>query len=357
MKILYISPINTVGTLDLWKKFHESKGNECTYVTLFKSPLGVNNGICFNLPFVAHSKSSVGLRRAYYKMIKGNSGEYEPKEGSHPTWEPNSSFESTYFKIRDWIWSFKIEPAIRKLELTSYDIYHLEWGLGLYRDARFIRNLDKKKIICTYHGQDLRTRGVIPEIDKMTNLNLTSELDLLSIHPNIKYLFLPIDTNQYVPSMDINDKIRICHSPTNRYYKGSVDIISSCRKLEVDYNNVEFILIENKSQEEAIKIKSTCDILIDQINDKGGWGYGMSSIEAMAMGLCCATQMNEEYEKFIPDHPFININNKNLYDKLTELIDNPKDISKLKKQSRDWVEKMHDIQVVGASLYQYYEQI
>ena len=50
LKILYISPINTVGTLDLWKTFHESKGNQCEYITLFKSPLDVNNGICLNLP-------------------------------------------------------------------------------------------------------------------------------------------------------------------------------------------------------------------------------------------------------------------------------------------------------------------
>ena len=76
MKILYISPINTVGTLDLWKKFHESKGNKCEYITLFKSPLSVDNGICLNLPFIAHSKLSVGARRTYYKMARGN-GEYQ----------------------------------------------------------------------------------------------------------------------------------------------------------------------------------------------------------------------------------------------------------------------------------------
>ena len=45
MKILYISPINTVGTLDLWKRFHELNGHQCDYITLFKSPLDVKNGI------------------------------------------------------------------------------------------------------------------------------------------------------------------------------------------------------------------------------------------------------------------------------------------------------------------------
>ena len=357
MKILYISPINTVGTLDLWKKFHESKGNECTYLTLCESPLGVDNGICLNLPLLAHSNTTVGLRRMYYKIIRGNTGDYEPKEGFPPTCNPNSSFELMYFKLRDWLWSFKIESAIQNYDLESYDIYHLEWGLSLYRDARFIKKLNKKKIICTYHGQDLRTRGVIPKIDAISNLNLTSELDLLSKHPKINYLFLPIDTKKYQMSNHEMNKIRICHSPTNRYYKGSDNIIAACKKLESHYDHVEFIIIENKTQEETIHIKSTCDILIDQINDKGGWGYGMSSVEAMAMGLCCATEMNEEYEKFIPDHPFININKKNIYNQLNKIISNPKRIDQLKIQSREWVEKTHDIQVVGATLYKYYNKI
>ena len=97
--------------------------------------------------------------------------------------------------------------------------------------------------------------------------------------------------------------------------------------------------------------------MIDQINDKGGWGYGMSSVEAMAMGLCCATQMNEKYEEFIPNHPFININKNNIYNELSKIIENSNIINQLKKQSREWVEKTHDIQVVGGKLYDYYNNI
>ena len=357
MKILYISPINTVGMLDLWKAFHESKGNQCEYITLFKSPLDVNNGICLNLPLVAHAKSSVSARRKYYKMTRGNLGEYEPKSGCPPIWQPNSLFESAYFRLRDWIWSFKIEPIIRKFNLNSYDIYHLEWGLDMYRDARFAKSLGDKKIVCAYHGQDLRTRGVIPSIDAVSNLNLTSELDLLDKHPNMNYLFLPIDTSKYKYTTKVNNKIRICHSPTNRYYKGSNTIIDICNKIANENDNVEFVLIENQSQEQTINIKSTCDILIDQIYNRGGWGYGMSSVEAMAMGLCCATELNEQYENFIPNHPFININKNNMYDKLSNLINDSTMIKNIKEKSRNWVESTHDIKIVGKSLYDYYDKL
>ena len=79
-----------------------------------------------------------------------------------------------------------------KYDLLNYDIMHLDWGLEFYRDGRFVQKLAAagKPIVCTYNGQDLRTRGVIPAIDAASSLNLTSELDLLKKHPDIKYLFL-----------------------------------------------------------------------------------------------------------------------------------------------------------------------
>ena len=115
-------------------------------------------------------------------------------------------------------------------------------------------------------------------------------------------------------------------------------------------------MIENKSQKETVQIKSTCDILIDQIHNRGGWGYGMSSVEAMAMGLCCATELNQEYENFIPDHPFLNINENTLYNQLSHLIKNNDLLKEFKIKSRKWVEKTHDIQKVGETLYTYYDE-
>ncbi len=46
MKILYISPQNTVGTLGLWQRIHQDRGHECRYVTYFPSPMGFPDDIC-----------------------------------------------------------------------------------------------------------------------------------------------------------------------------------------------------------------------------------------------------------------------------------------------------------------------
>jgi len=192
-------------------------------------------------------------------------------------------------------------------------------------------------------------------MDEISDLNLTSELDLLKKHPNINYLFLPYDTSFYLDKKTISSPLRVCHSPTNRYYKGSDDIIEICSGLEED-GLIEFVLIEGKTQQEVIKIKQSCDIYIDQIHNRGGWGYGMSSIESLSMGLVCLTELVREYQDFIPDHPFINVKKQNLREKILDLINNQELLYNKKVKSREWVVKYHDISNVSKSLYSFYEK-
>ena len=72
----------------------------------------------------------------------------------------------------------------------------------------------------------------------------------------------------------------------------------------------------------------------DQIYNRGGWGYGMNSVEALSMGLCCVTELTLEYEKFIPDHPFINVTSTTLYTELLGLINNPKKLVHFKEKGK-----------------------
>jgi len=357
MKILYISPENTVGTLSLWKKAHEELGNECLFITLYPTRNDYDPGICLNLPLVSSSAFYINKRHKYYKLHHGALGSYSEKEGYPPVWKPNSKLEQYYFQFRDWLWHFKVEQAIKEFDLFNFDIFHFEWGLEFYRDGRFVRHLAKagKPIVCSYHGQDLRTRGVIPAIDKCSQLNLTSELDLMPKHPNLQYLFLPFDTKQFTPNYELNDPVKICHSPSNRWFKGSETIIPICEKLAAE-GEIEFILIENKSHAETLEIKSKCDILIDQIHNRGGWGYGMNSVEALAMGLCCATELVPEYTNFIQDHPFITIDGNTLYNSLKQLISDRDQLVSKKRNSRNWVEKYHDYRMTAKTLYQYYKE-
>ena len=101
------------------------------------------------------------------------------------------SWANSFLKLKVLIWRPKIEEAIDKFDLYDFDIYHFESGMDFLKNEFFVKKLNqlRKTIICHYHGEDLRSRGIMPFIDKASKLNLTNEVDLLSKHPNINYLF------------------------------------------------------------------------------------------------------------------------------------------------------------------------
>ena len=359
MKILYISPENTVGTLSTWKRFHESKHHHCDFVTFYKTSNNFDSGICLDLPLISTSYLYRKIRALYYYNKYGQNGEYSVKPGKPPVWQITKWYEKQFFQWRDKKWKKIISSKLQDLDLLGYDIYHFEWGLDFYRDCSFVKQVSKlnKPIICTYHGQDLRTRGILKSLDSRSSINFSSELDLLSMHPKIEYMFLPY----YIPNQPTFKKtkktIKICHSPTNRHYKGSKLIIKICEKIAAQNQNVEFILIEKMPNSEVLKLKKTCDIIIDQIGDSGGWGYGMNSVESMALGLCCMTEMNPQCVSFFTGHPFVNINKNNFEKKIIELINNPNLIDDHKQNSINWAMNKHDVNKVGSFLYQKYDAI
>jgi len=356
LKILYISPEHTVGALSLWKKEHEKRGNECRFVTLYPSASGFEEDICLDLPLVSTGKFYDNLRNFVYRS-HGELGSKTIKEGFPPVWRPSNIAESLFFKIREFIWSSYVEKAILKYGLTEFDVFHLEWGMEFYRDGRFITEMKKrgKHIVCTYHGQDMRNRGVIPAIDTLSDLNLTSELDLMKKHPNINYLFLPFATSDFVPRTEPNELITVSHATRNRKAKGSDDILRICTELETE-GKIKFLFMEDRPHSDVLEAKAGSDIYIDQITDIG-WGYGMNSVEALSMGAVCFTKMNEEYIAFIPDHPFVNVSAENLKSELADLAADRERIKEKMIKSRDWVVKYHDIVSVVDTLYEYYEKI
>jgi hypothetical protein len=355
LKILYISPENTVGTLSYWKRGHELMGNECRYITFFRTAGGYEEDILLNLPLVAAKPWFMKPRLTFAKYVEKKTL-WKDIGGSPPIWNP-PKWQKRLFTLREKIWQPKIERAIREYSLEDYDVYHFEWGTDFFRDAHFAKKIKRngKKIICQYHGQDMRNRGVIPEMDKISDLNLTNELDLTFRHPNLKYIFLPFDVKAFTPKTFVNNQITICHATTNRFIKGSDEIIRVCEELERSHN-IKFILIENQPHSVALQLKSQSDIYIDQVTDIA-WGYGMNSLESLSMGLVCLTYLNPTYEKFIPDHPFINVNAENLEEKLIDLIKNPEMIKQKAREGREWVEKYHDYRNVIRTLYEYYESI
>ncbi|MFH1010072.1 MAG: hypothetical protein V1784_02415, partial [bacterium] len=191
MKILHIAAEHVSGTLALFQAEHRRRGNECRYVTFFHSHYQFPEDICLNLPLMP-DKPWVRLAKRLLMGLRGASPD-RVRDEHPPLWAP-PFWERWLFALRDERLRPRFEEAIRRHELDDFDIYHLDGGLEFYRDARWLKRLTAtgKKVVCFYHGTDFRNRGILPEIDKLTHLRLTSEWDLLELDPRLEYLYLPI---------------------------------------------------------------------------------------------------------------------------------------------------------------------
>lgn len=358
-KILYISPEHVSGTLQLFQRGHRLRGHECRYVTFFPSSSNFPEDICLNLPFMP---DAIWVRKikSFLNRQSPQMRTVQDREGFPPVWRTNTAAEAVFFFLRDFVLSGRINRAVKKYNLNQFDIYHLDQGLDFFRNAHFIKKQKARgaKIVCFYHGTDLRNRGVIPEVDATSDLNLTSELDLLPKHPNIHYLHLPFDFTNIKVKTKENDPLIIghtCRAPNSRHFKGTDQILRVVSELEKMYP-VRMDLVEGLPHEECLRRKQNWDIAVDQIADRGGWGYGMNSLETLALGIPTCTRMNPQCEQFFAGHPFINVSPDTLKDRLIELIQNPQLRRQKAQESALWVRKIHSLDKVMDDLYIYYEK-
>ncbi|MFH0764912.1 MAG: hypothetical protein V2A61_00680 [Calditrichota bacterium] len=356
MKILYVSPEHISGGLTLWRKGHRERGQECRWITFFRNQFGFEEDLCFDLAWMPVKSPIAGLRRLAH-TAQNRTVETE-LPGNPPWWEPPNLAADIFFHLRDTINAPRIEQTIARYGLNDYDLYHFEQGVDPYRDSRWGNSLARrgKGIVCFYHGSDVRNRGVISEVHRVSHLNLTSEIDLLSRLPGMKYLFLPIDTNALKPSLRLPDgRVRIAHAARNRKLKGSDVIEAVVKRLMVKYP-VDWVMIEHKTHAEALRLKAQCDMFIDQITDLGGWGYGASSVEALCLGLPVLTRVNQPTADFLGEHPFINVTAENLESRLIPLIKDASLRMELGIKGRAWVIKNHGLDAVMNRLYGYYRE-
>ena len=351
LKILHIAPQNYAGVPYDFYRMHNQCGDFSHLVTLHKNPLDFSEDICLDLPLPNFSLAK------QWRKKKVTLREQEMQSGQ-VYFKPKNSFEKIYFSINDFLKRSTIDAAIEKYNLNDFDIIHFDAGLDFYRNASQAIKWKKqgKKIVCCYYGSDLRIRGLIKELDEISDLNISSEYDHLALKKDIHYLFYPYDPSELPEkTKSENEKITIVHSPTNRKYKGTEFILSVIEKIKKE-KKIEFILLENVSRRIVLETKSKADICIDQVGGTmGGTGYGKAGLETLAMGIPTITNMSKEYRDWLPENPFVVANDsKELYSKLNELIEDRGLRTGLGIRGKDWVEKYHGYKNVNGKLKELY---
>lgn len=353
LKILHIAPVNFAGVPYSFYQMHNSVGDYSRIITLHKNDKDFPEDICLDLKLPKSNLARKWRKRKLEKIEK------QFAEKLH-YFEPKNVFERFYFSTSDLLIKKIIDSAIEKFNLNDFNIIHYDGGLDFFRSSAQAKKWKSqgKKIVCVYYGSDLRTRGLIRVMDELSDLNITSEYDHLSLKPDLEYLFYPYDSSELPEPKIIDDGIiKIVHSPTNRKFKGTDLILSVIEKIKKE-KRIEFLLLENLPRQIVLEIKSTCDISIDQVGGTmGGTGYGKAGLETLALGIPTITNMTSDYANWLPENPFVIANNaEQLYYKLNELIDSRDLRNQIGQIGKSWVSNYHGFLSVDNKLKELYKK-
>lgn len=350
LKILHIAPFNTSGVPITLARAERALGHYSRLVTMGRDRRAYEEDICLDLPLLDFWGTRV-MKRLVSDPAKLKVTNQAAARSEIPMkWQPHGLPEAALVKLREKLWAPRIQAFFREMDFWNFDVYQLDGGLGFYRDGRTILELKRrgKKIICCYTGSDLRTRGVIPEIDAISDLNVTLEWDHLDLHPHLQHVLFPFETERFELRLErTGDIVKIGHAPTNRLAKGSDLIIATIGELASEYP-VELVLIENLPYAESIKRKAVCHIFVDQL---GALGYGLNSLEALAMGIPTCSCLTKKFQECHPDHPFCAVDELNLKATLAELINQPQSRREIGAKGRAWVKAHHDSKSVARKIH------
>lgn len=356
--VLHIAPENTAGVPYNVTKMQNMHGMNARLITFYKIPYDFPEDICLYLTL---PRSKVAMKWREYKQSKlqSNIKEQNIDKWTHlPYFSPKNPLEEAYMKMRESKNKNKLLKALKEVDADSFDIIHFDGGIDFFSDSSLAKawKLKGKKIVNCYFGDDLRTRGIVREMDEMSDLNLTFEYDHTLRHSNINFLFFPFD-NSAIPFIDdeyySKRPVKVIHSPTHRQIKGTAEVIKAVEEAKKQCE-FEFIIVESTPREELLKIKQTCHIAVDQIGNRGGTGYGINSLETLSMGLPTITDMNCGMDEWLPENPFKVANQDNLAEKLINLVNNIESVNR--KSLRGWVDKYHSYKSVFEKLEGYYKK-
>lgn len=258
----------------------------------------------------------------------------------------------------------EIDRLLREADIIHFHILADEsMELGPIKVKDYIRG---KRVLHHHHGHpDFRAnpKKYSQKYKKLRRKVLVSTPDLLRLVPEANWQpnLVPINDPPYLPlSGGGNGRIRICHSPTRKDLKNTVEFNVAVESLKGKYDNLEKVVIENTPHQECLRIKQQCDIHFDHCQ---GY-YGVSSLEGLSQGkpvIAGLDEWNIECIKEFTDSdklPWVTAQNQDeLQDKLKKLITDSEMRNNIGMQSRRFMEHHWTEQHVLHPLLRFYESL
>ncbi len=265
--------------------------------------------------------------------------------------------------------------------LREHNVFHFHAGstMLLNHDLWLLKLLGKK-IFVEFHGSELRDYADAEKVNpyiltedytaglekrKKTAAKICRYADGVLLHDdeliphlpatarNIFVVPLKVDLERFTPCYVPVEKEKICivHAPSNRKVKGSDQIIEAVESLKQKYD-LDFILVENKTQKEARQIYKKADIIVDQVRLGT---YGVFAIEGMALGKPVITYISDGMKDCLPEElPLVSANPDTVQEVLERLIKDGRLRHEIGVAGSEYVKKYHDCRKNAKALCEVY---
>jgi Glycosyl transferases group 1 len=165
-----------------------------------------------------------------------------------------------------------------------------------------------------------------------------------------------LDLDGFEPSYPDPTRQRplIVHMPSHLAIKGTAAVLAAVERLKAGCD-FDFRLVHNVPREEALKIVSECDILLDQFVIGS---FGTAALEGMALGKPAVCFLKPSVMANLPPGvPYVNANPDNLAEVVGSLLADGIRRQEIGRSSRAYVEKHHDSKTVARQLAGVYSEM
>jgi glycosyltransferase involved in cell wall biosynthesis len=242
--------------------------------------------------------------------------------------------------------------------LPRTDVFHFYFGLTLVpKSLQFpILHAFRKKSVYHFLGSDIRGRTP-PELayGKRADAQIVGSFDALRWVPEAEMIPPGLDLRPFTP-VPPSDRRRplVVHAPSNRSKKGTEDVIAACALLPVELD-----LVEGVPHDEARERYARADIVVDQL--VAGW-HGIFALEAMALGKPVVAYLKpdvvERTERaYGTKLPIVPATADTLVEALRPLVGDADLRRRIGAESRAYVERVHDIDVIADRLVDLYSRL
>ena len=171
---------------------------------------------------------------------------------------------------------------------------------------------------------------------------MCSTPDLALLFNFAKFIPVPLDLDRPLIRRD-NNKITICHLPTDPHIKNTREFKLACNELKEEFQDkFDYEIITLVSNEEAINIKTRYHLCFDHMQ---GY-YGVNSLESASVGCIPLVGPNKENIKMLKDYvnskdvPFNIVTSKEeLKNAIKQYITNPEKIEVDSERCYKWMKE------------------